>query len=256
MGTVQAYIQGLEQGSINKNCDFIDIRATGTTWDSGEQALERTVTYIALTGKYYTTLTKITGAILGAAAKNLTIAIYEGLTVFALAKCFSEVIWEFYGLATFVLGIPSAPEYILISPTDSAKVISAFLSSDLLSILKNVNGILAKGGLGKGIETLLGTALGAPYGPFVFLMLKASFVGLICATIAYILCKYGGLSPQLTQGITWATYFITTGVVTAICLAKGWWIAANVAAALGPIGWIVAIIFIAAGLIILYFTLR
>jgi hypothetical protein len=58
MGTVQAYIQGLEQGSINKNCTFIPITAypistTGPNPD-GSFNYTRIITYQALDGTTYT----------------------------------------------------------------------------------------------------------------------------------------------------------------------------------------------------------
>jgi hypothetical protein len=80
MQTVQGYVQGLEEGSIRQNCTFIDIRATATTWNSGEQILERRVTYKAPNGKYYTIVTKITGAICGTGTKDIEVDVYKPTT--------------------------------------------------------------------------------------------------------------------------------------------------------------------------------
>jgi hypothetical protein len=57
MGTVQGYIQGLEQGSIRQNCTFIDIRAypisvAGPNPD-GSFNYTRTITYRTLDGKTF-----------------------------------------------------------------------------------------------------------------------------------------------------------------------------------------------------------
>jgi hypothetical protein len=85
MGTVQGYIQGLEQGSINKNCTFIDIRGTGYYfWENNKLKQKQMVTYKALNGKYYTHVTIVEGDIYGSGPKDITFQIGEGPTPFVI----------------------------------------------------------------------------------------------------------------------------------------------------------------------------
>jgi hypothetical protein len=91
MRTVQAYIQGLEQGSINKNCTFITIMATPSvhTVEDGKHTLTRMVSYLNYMGEYFTTVIKIVEEVLNAlytAGKVAYIsAVYAGSVAFSLA---------------------------------------------------------------------------------------------------------------------------------------------------------------------------
>jgi len=80
MGTVQAYIQGLEQGSIPDDCRFIDIRGKGRFFEEGGVLkYEQKVTYKALNGYYYTYTTLIEGDIWGTGPKDITFQVHRDM---------------------------------------------------------------------------------------------------------------------------------------------------------------------------------
>lgn len=145
MGTVQAYIQGLEQGSITKNCTFIDIRGTSYYfWENNILKQKQMVTYQALNGKYYTHVTIIEGDIYGTGPKTITFAVYESTIAFGTTRFWISltvktgllIIFVVRGFGWFSLGVGGGTLTTLVGLS---------VSSDMAGVIMSTMGWALKG---------------------------------------------------------------------------------------------------------------
>jgi len=254
MGTVQGYIQGLEQGSIQQDCTFIDIRASATTWDSGEQALIRKVTYQAPNGKYYTTVTKIQGDIYGTGPKEIEFRVFEGTFPFNEAILMISVTVTVYALFAYIGVSPAGPMYLYVSGTDVVKFGLAFVSGSVEGIVRAAFGWSLKVGASSQAVMAYLSGMGAG-GVLLLLILKASVIGFAFFVLTYIICQAFGLPKSVSFQIAVGIGIAVTGAAMMIIMANGGGLGITAAMlapllALGPVGWIVVGIIIVVGVII------
>jgi hypothetical protein len=125
MGTAQAYIQGLEQGGINKNCTFIPITAypistTGPNPD-GSFNYTRIITYQALDGTTYTI--KITyQAFLSMKPPKIFISAWKGPPSNPKVEYAIELTMNAGNLVCYFA------EYILLLPVDKISIVVNIMS--------------------------------------------------------------------------------------------------------------------------------
>jgi hypothetical protein len=210
MQTVQAYIQGLEQGSIRQNCTFIDIRASAVQflWVDGEPALQRTITYRAMNGEYYTFEETHSGDLNGPGLKKFKVEIWEGSGTFQKAIHIVAITMSIYGLISYAYGLYSPQCFAIVGTLETpgafsiASITVSIFDSGLIGALKSVGITVAKAVESPIFDFLLGLdGLSASSACALAAVVSAAIIGVSVFFIARAIAMECGASPQMADYI-------------------------------------------------------
>ena len=158
------------------------------------------VTYKAPNGKYYTTETKIQGAIYGTGPKIEITKVYEGTSAFEKYKELIYIEVDFRGLLGYMGEAKNVKFFRYLTEDHGLIAITiAFMYGDIGEITENIIGEGWEWAVTAGKEktlSFLGKMMNASKAQIVLAVLRVGLVGFMCACIAYGLSQYFGL-PEM-----------------------------------------------------------